>query len=118
MRKDLTSQQRITLGALVVIDVHAKDVIERLMLENCSSITEFRWISHLRYYFEELQDNDIQLTMKMVNAHVNVKRKILSYDLVRVRVPRKYHQARHHPFDRPMLPDPDRRIPPTLRRFS
>ena len=57
---------------MVVIDVHSKDVIQNLIQENCMSITEFKWIFQLRYYFEELKDNEISFTMKMVNAEINV----------------------------------------------
>ncbi len=43
----------VTLNALIVIDVHAKDVVEKLVLNNVDSITAFEWISQLRYYWEK-----------------------------------------------------------------
>jgi dynein heavy chain len=57
---------------MVVIDVHAKDVVQLLFKDNTRSITEFKWISQLRYYYEDLPENDVQLSMKMVTALVNV----------------------------------------------
>ena len=45
VRTDLTSLERMTLGALVVIDVHAKDTIESLVKEGCKSTSEFNWIA-------------------------------------------------------------------------
>lgn len=42
----------ITLNALIVIDVHAKDVVEGLVKGEISDITSFEWISQLRYYWE------------------------------------------------------------------
>ena len=53
VRQRLTFLQSITLGALIVIDVHAKDVTERLIINNVQSIDDFEWISQLRYYWEE-----------------------------------------------------------------
>ncbi|XP_071960977.1 dynein axonemal heavy chain 3-like [Antedon mediterranea] len=44
---------RTTLGALIVIDVHARDVVTSLHDNNISDPLCFAWISQLRYYFEE-----------------------------------------------------------------
>ncbi len=40
----------MTLGALIVLDVHSKDVTRELALSNIKSLAEFDWISQLRYY--------------------------------------------------------------------
>ncbi len=45
VRKELTDLVRMTLGALVVLDVHAKDVILELERKDCKSMTDFQWIS-------------------------------------------------------------------------
>lgn len=52
VRKKLTKLQSITLGALIVIDVHAKDVVENLKIANIDDTNAFEWISQLRYYWE------------------------------------------------------------------
>ena len=67
VRGDLTTMARITLKAMVVIDVHAKDVISELVKKNVQSIDEFDWIAQLRYYWEEKET----LNVKMVNAVIN-----------------------------------------------
>ena len=54
MRRKLTNLQSTTLGALIVIDVHAKDVIDNLRASKIDDINAFEWISQLRYYW----DND------------------------------------------------------------
>ncbi len=35
-------------GALTVIDVHARDVVQQLRDENVNNINDFKWIAQLR----------------------------------------------------------------------
>jgi dynein heavy chain len=42
----------ITINALIVIDVHAKDVVAKLYDEGVEDVNAFEWISQLRYYWE------------------------------------------------------------------
>lgn len=52
VRRRLTKQQQVSINALIVIDVHAKDVVERLFKSSVDSLNAFEWISQLRYYWE------------------------------------------------------------------
>lgn len=45
VRKKLTKLQSITLGALIVIDVHAKDVVDNLKVCGIEDTNAFEWIS-------------------------------------------------------------------------
>lgn len=40
--------QRAVLSALIVIEVHAKDVAAKLVKEAVASVNDFEWISQLR----------------------------------------------------------------------
>ncbi|XP_063282706.1 dynein axonemal heavy chain 1 [Pelobates fuscus] len=51
VRGKLSRMQRSIVSALIVIEVHAKDVAARLIEENVNSVNDFEWISQLRYYW-------------------------------------------------------------------
>lgn len=48
VRGRLSKMQRAILSALIVIEVHAKDVAAKLVEEEVSSVNDFEWISQLR----------------------------------------------------------------------
>lgn len=48
VRGKLSKMQRAVLSALIVIEVHAKDVAAKLIEENITSMNDFEWISQLR----------------------------------------------------------------------
>ena len=65
VRGRLEPGARITLNALIVIDVHARDVVKLLIETNVQNAMDFNWISQLRYYWL-----DASITVSMITTDV------------------------------------------------
>ncbi|KAG5475488.1 hypothetical protein LSCM1_03608 [Leishmania martiniquensis] len=63
----LNNVERCTLEALVVIEVHAKDILRLLGEKGVESPSSFDWLAQLRYYWEG-EDDDQQLNVQQINA--------------------------------------------------
>ncbi|KAF6211132.1 hypothetical protein GE061_014246, partial [Apolygus lucorum] len=53
VRSELTKLQRLKVVAIVTIEIHAKDVIERLYKSNTLHVQAFEWLSQLRFYWDK-----------------------------------------------------------------
>ncbi|XP_071374585.1 dynein axonemal heavy chain 12 [Centroberyx affinis] len=65
VRGKLPKQTRTTLGALVTIDVHARDVVMELIEKGVSHETDFQWLAQLRYYW-----NNENVRVRIINCDV------------------------------------------------
>lgn len=52
VRGDLNFLQRNAMGALIVLDVHGRDVTKRMIKGRVDNINDFDWTCQLRYYWE------------------------------------------------------------------
>ncbi|XP_042320298.1 dynein axonemal heavy chain 2-like [Sceloporus undulatus] len=57
IRGNLTKIMRLKIVALVTVEVHARDVIERLYKSGFIDVTSFEWLSQLRLYWEKDLDD-------------------------------------------------------------
>ena len=48
VRGKLTKLGQTILSALIVIEVHARDVVAKMLEENVKNVNDFEWISQLR----------------------------------------------------------------------
>ncbi|KAG5345241.1 DYH1 protein, partial [Acromyrmex charruanus] len=64
IRGPQTEVQRLMLEAVMTIEIHAKDVLYKLIQERLIDINEFEWISQLRYYWVNNKD----LKIRAINA--------------------------------------------------
>ena len=54
----LSKSQVTTIGAMAVMDVHAKDIATRMKQRNVHDKSDFEWIKELRYYWEVLEADE------------------------------------------------------------
>lgn len=52
VRGDIPKGLRISIGALVVMDVHNRDTVHEMVSSHVISKTSFDWLSQLRYYWD------------------------------------------------------------------
>lgn len=63
--KEISNITRISVKALIVIDVHAKDLVDMLVKNNVITQDDFQWLSQLRYYMI-----DDAVRVRIINAEV------------------------------------------------
>lgn len=57
VRGQLTRLERSVMGALIVIDVHAREVVRNMIKSRVESINDFEWTKQLRYFWEKCDDD-------------------------------------------------------------
>lgn len=60
VRTDLSSLNRRKVNMLIIVDVHARDIVDRFVKDSILDAREFEWESQLKFYWR-LEDNDIRI---------------------------------------------------------
>jgi dynein heavy chain len=68
VRGPLTSLEQKKLTALITIEVHSRDVIEKMIKADCCQLNSFDWLSQLRFYYEK--DTDDSCVVRQNNAAI------------------------------------------------
>lgn len=59
IRGNLTKIMRLKIVALVTIEIHARDVLEKLYKSGLMDVNAFDWLSQLRFYWEKVSDGQL-----------------------------------------------------------
>eukprot|EP01038_Epipyxis_sp_PR26KG_P005424 gene5424-7514_t len=70
IRGKISKAARVTVGALAVVDVHARDVQKKMAEAGVAKVTDFDWISQMRYYWDggDINQGLGDLTVIMVSS--------------------------------------------------
>lgn len=65
----LAKVDRKKLMALVTIEVHSRDVIEKMIKNECMNPSAFEWLSQLRFYWEQEESGEDECSIRQINTH-------------------------------------------------
>ncbi|XP_052086994.1 dynein axonemal heavy chain 1-like isoform X4 [Mytilus californianus] len=63
VRTNISRIGRMTMSALIVVEVHARDVVIKMLEEGVANQNDFEWVSQIRYYW-----HDDNMWLQAVNA--------------------------------------------------
>ncbi|KAH6590256.1 hypothetical protein BASA50_009516 [Batrachochytrium salamandrivorans] len=69
VRSPLGKVDRKKLIALITVEVHSRDVIDKMVKLGCSNVNSFEWMSQLRYYWEKEGKDDEDCFIRQINTH-------------------------------------------------
>lgn len=58
IRTDVSKSERLKLNTLIIVDVHARDIVDGFVRDSILDAREFEWESQLRFYWD-VNENDI-----------------------------------------------------------
>ncbi|KAI8821286.1 dynein heavy chain and region D6 of dynein motor-domain-containing protein [Fimicolochytrium jonesii] len=68
VRSPLNKTERKKLISLITIEVHSRDVIDRLIKTNVSDVNAFDWLCQLRFYWEKEAKDDEDCFIRQINT--------------------------------------------------
>ena len=80
VRTNIPSLLSRTLSGLIVVSVHDRDIVEKLIKEQVQKTTDFEWKAEMRYYFhtedddkgkKKKKENYVPITVSMITTTLN-----------------------------------------------
>ena len=81
VRTNISSLLSLTLSGLIVVSVHDRDIVEKLIKEHIEKTTDFEWKAEMRYYFhspdedkdkkKKKKENYVPITVSMITTTLN-----------------------------------------------
>ncbi|KAJ3404107.1 Dynein heavy chain 2, axonemal, partial [Chytridiales sp. JEL 0842] len=68
VKSPLSKVERKKLIALITVEVHSRDVIEKMYKANCSDSSAFEWLSQLRFYWEKEAKDEEECFIRQINT--------------------------------------------------
>ncbi len=68
IRSPLSKIERNKVVALITMEIHNRDVIERMVKANCTSVSDFEWLSQLRFVFIKEQGEFGKCEVRQTNS--------------------------------------------------
>jgi dynein heavy chain len=65
VRSDLSPLQRKVVVPLMTVDVHARDIVDNMMVDGVTAVSDFGWQMQLRFYWDVIND---EVTIAQTNA--------------------------------------------------
>ena len=90
VRSDITNLERKKINSLIILDVHARDIVDRFVRDSILDAREFEWESQLRFYWEKKEDGVVQgpQNSQFISNCAQMRQK-LRHDLPTLPVPTK-----------------------------
>jgi len=60
VRTDVSNLERLKINCLIILDVHARDIVDGFVRDSILDAREFEWESQLRFYWDK-DENDIRI---------------------------------------------------------
>jgi dynein heavy chain len=70
VRGKLDAGEQYTIEALIVLDVHARDIVSLLISEDVADQNDFNWMAQLRYYWRTSPEKQGYVSVCMVSTDV------------------------------------------------
>ncbi|KAI8915474.1 dynein heavy chain and region D6 of dynein motor-domain-containing protein [Powellomyces hirtus] len=68
VKAPLNKVERKKLIALITIEVHSRDVIDKMIKSNVSDVNDFDWLSQMRFYWEKEAKDDEDCFIRQINT--------------------------------------------------